>query len=213
MVKDIQRAGNIKLQCCRDTGSFGFGLLQKLVVQITQDRHFLRVWGGKERTVHIPYGAVNDGLFHGLQALLAADNKFTQGEDKIGLQGKRAVVLGIVEVYVHRVHILGLSVNAPACRGQPDNLTVQTLHKGKILGFRVADNNIVVGNEKGICHFPFCRKGFTTARCSQDKPVWIFKLLAVAEYHVVRKCVQSVVQGCACLKKLLRDEWDKNSGA
>jgi len=64
-------------------------------------------------------------------------------------------------------------------------LPAKPFYKGKILRFRVADKNIVVGNEKSICDFPLCRKGFSAARCSQDKPVWIFKLLAVAEYHVV----------------------------
>ena len=52
---------------------------------------------------------------------------------------------------------------------------------------RVADDNIVVGNEKGVCHFPLCRKGFTASRCSKNKPVGVFQLLAVAEYHVVTK--------------------------
>ena len=79
--------------------------------------------------------------------------------------------------------------------------------------FRVADNNIVVGDEKGVCHFPFCRKGFTASRCSEDKPVGIFQLLAVAEYHVVRKGVQAIVQGLPRLKKLLRDKGNENSGA
>lgn len=81
------------------------------------------------------------------------------------------------------------------------------------LGFGVADDNIVVGNEENVCDFPFCRKGFTASRSSQDKPVWVFELLSVAEYHVVRKGVQAIVQGLPRLKKLLRDKGNKNSGA
>ena len=187
MVKDVERAGNIQFQRCRNAGGFGFGLFQKLVVKVAQDRHFRRVGVSKERSVNISHGAVNDGLFHGLQALLATNDKLAQGQDKIGFQRKRVVVLGVVEVNIHRIYILRPSVNAPAGRGQSDNLSVQPLHKGKILGFRVADDNVVVGNEKGVCHFTFRRKGFTAARCSQDKPVWIFELLSVAEYHVVRQ--------------------------
>ena len=53
------------------------------------------------------------------------------------------------------------------------------------LGFRVADDNIVVRNEESVCHFPFRGKGFTASRRPQDKPIRVFKLLAVAEYHVV----------------------------
>ena len=55
------------------------------------------------------------------------------------------------------------------------------------LGFGVADDNVVVRNEKRICHFPFGGKGFSASRRSQNKPVGVFKLLAVAEYHVVTK--------------------------
>ena len=187
MVKDVQRAGNIKLQCRRNAGSFRLRLFQQFVVEVAQNRHFCRGGVCKERSVHIPNGAVNDGLFHGLQALFAADNKLAEGKDKVGFQGKRVVVLGVVEVNIHRVHILGLAVHAFSGRRQTYHLPAQTLHKGKIFCFRVADNNIVVGNEKGVCHFPFCRKGFTASRCSKNKPVGIFQLLAVAEYHVVTK--------------------------
>ena len=91
-------------------------LLQKLVVEVAQDRHFLRVGVCKERAVHVPNSAVNDGLIDGLQALLAAYDKLAEGEDKVGFQRKGAVVLGIVEVNIHRVHILGLPVNALARR-------------------------------------------------------------------------------------------------
>ena len=45
------------------------------------------------------------------------------------------------------------------------------------------------------------------------KPVWGFELLAVAEYHVIRKGVQAIVQGLPRLKKLLRDKGNENSGA
>ena len=81
------------------------------------------------------------------------------------------------------------------------------------LGFRVADNDVVVGNEESVCHFPLCRKGFSASRRSQDKPVGVFKLLAVAEYHVVGKGVQPIVKACSPLKKLLRDKRDKDCRA
>ena len=116
MVEYVKAPGNVKLQCRRDTRRFRLRLLQKLVVEVAQDRHFLRVGVCKERAVHVPNGAVNDGLIDGLQALLAAYDKLAEGEDKVGFQRKGAVVLGIVEVNIHRVHILGLPVNALARR-------------------------------------------------------------------------------------------------
>ena len=109
-----------------------------------------------------------DGLIDGLQALLAAYDKLAEGEDKVGFQRKRAVVLGIVEVNIHRVHILGLPVNALARRRQAYHLPVKPLHKGKILCFRVADDNVVVRNEESVCHFPFGCKGFPASRRPQD---------------------------------------------
>ena len=42
----------------------------------------------------------------------STDNKLAEGKDKVGFQGKRVVVLGVVEVNIHRVHILGLAVHA-----------------------------------------------------------------------------------------------------
>ena len=116
MVEYVKAPGNVKLQCRRDTRRFRLRLLQKLVVEVAQDRHFLRVGVCKERAVHVPNSAVNDGLIDRLQALLTAYDKLAEGEDKVGFQRKGAVVLGIVEVNIHRVHILGLPVNALARR-------------------------------------------------------------------------------------------------
>ena len=118
VVKDVKAPGNVKLQCRRDTRRFRLRLLQKLVVQIAHDRHFCRVGGSKERTVHIPHGAVNDGLIHGLQALLAADDQLTKGKDKVRFQRKRVVVLAVIEVYIHRVYIVR------AGRGKPYHLSL-----------------------------------------------------------------------------------------
>ena len=100
-------------------------------------------------------------LIHGLQALLAADHQLAEGKDKVRFQRKGAVVLAVIEVNIHRVDVLRLPVNALARRGKPDYLSAQTLHKGEILRFRVADDNVVVRNEESVCHFPLCRKGFT----------------------------------------------------
>ena len=74
--------------------------------------HFCRVGVCKERTVHISYSPVNDGLINGLQALFAANDKLAEGKDKIAFQCKGAVVLAIIKVHIHRVYILGRTVHA-----------------------------------------------------------------------------------------------------
>ena len=50
---------------------------------------------------------------------------------------------------------------------------------------RGTPHNVVVGNEESVCHFPFGCKGFPASRRTQDKPVRVFELLPVAEYHVI----------------------------
>ena len=62
---------------------------------------------------------------------------------------------------------------------------MQAAHKGVILRFRVADDDVVVGNEKSVCDFPLRRKALAASGCSQDKPVRVFQPLAVTEDHVV----------------------------
>ena len=138
---------------------------------------------------------------------------YTEGKDKVAFQCKGVVVLTVIEVYIHRVYILGLAVHAFPSRGESHHLSVKSLHKGEVFRFRVADDNVIVGNEERICHFPFCRKGFLASRRSQDKPFRVFKLLPVAEYHIIGKCVQPVVKGSPGLEKLLRDKGDKDCGA
>ena len=183
MVKDVQTAGNIKFQSRRHTRSFRLRLPQKFVVQIAQNWHFRRIGVCKERAVHVAYGSINDGLFHGREALLAADHQLTQREQKIRFQRKGAVVLTVIEVNIHGIDVVG------AGRGNADHLSVKPLHQRRVLGFRVADDNIVVRNEKGVCHFTLCGKALAAARCTEDQAVGVFKLLAVAQDHVVGKGV------------------------
>ena len=138
MVKDVKAPGNVQLQRRRDTRRFRLRLLQKLVVEVAQNRHFLRVGVCKERAVHVPNGSVNDGLIDGLQALLAAYDKLAEGEDKVGFQRKGAVVLAVIEVNIHRVHILPVlaAYIAYSMAGKP------ALAPGFVLGYLV--NNAVV---------------------------------------------------------------------
>ena len=97
-----------------------------------------------------------------LEALLAAYHQLTQRKNEVGFQRKGVVVLAVIEVYIHRVHILA------AGGRNAHHLSVKPLHKGVIFRFRVADNNIVVGNEESVCHFPLCRKALAAAGSAED---------------------------------------------
>ena len=50
---------------------------------------------------------------------------------------------------------------------------MQAAHKGVILRFRVADDD-VVGNEKSVCDFPLRRKALAAAGGAEDQPVGVF---------------------------------------
>lgn len=145
-----KRACYIHFESCRNTLSFRLGLFKHKVVQILQDRHFSRIGICKVITINHSHATVDNGLFDRFKSVLAADNQLTKGEDKVCLQCDRAFVLGVVEVDVKRIDILCGS------RRNLDNLTVKTVDKRIILGFGVADDNIVCCGKKSVCNLTLC---------------------------------------------------------
>lgn len=98
---------------------FLFLLGQKGMVEILQNRHILRDGMLKIVLVNLVDAAVNDRFLNGLQALLAADDQLAQGENEVGLQRHRIVLLAVAVVDVHGIDILG------AVGRDFDNLTAQ----------------------------------------------------------------------------------------
>src|SRR5699024_6644509 len=96
--------------------------------------------------------------------------------------------LGVVEVDVQRVHIVG------AGRGQPDHLATKPLHQGRILVLRVTDNDIVLGHQHDKGDLPLAAHGFAAAGRAEHKTVGTTGLLAVQQDHVVGDGVEAVVQ-------------------
>lgn len=47
------------------------------------------------------------------------------------------------------------------------------------LRFRVADDDVVVGNEKSVCDFPLRRKALAASGGAEDQTVGVFQLLSV----------------------------------
>ena len=139
-----------------------------------------------------------------LQAVLAADNQLTHGEDEVGFQRQRVFLFGVVRVDVQRIDVIR------ADRRNADDLTTELLHEGKILGFGVADDDVILCDEEGVRHFTLGGEGLTGTGRTQDQPVGVFELLAVNHDHVVGQRVQPVVQSFAALKKLRRGERHEN---
>ena len=207
VIEDVQRAVNIDFKGSCDALCLRLLLISQNVVEVFKDRHFLRFGVCKKLLIDHANTAVNDGLLNRLQAVLAADNQLTHGEDEVGFQRQRVFLFGVVRVDVQRIDVIR------ADRRDADDLTAELLHKGEILGFGVADDDVILRDEEGVRHFTLGGEGLTGAGCTQDQPVGVFELLAVNHDHVVGQRVQPVVESFAALKKLLRGEWHENRRA
>src|SRR5699024_4349201 len=133
-----------------------------------------------------------------------AHDELTEGQHEITFQCQRVFFLGVVEVDVQGVYIVG------AGRGQPDHLTAQPLHQGRILVLRVADDDVVLGHQHDKGDLPFAAHGFAAAGRAEHKAVGTAGLLAVQQDHVVGEGVEPVVHGVAAHEHLLGDEGDEH---
>ena len=86
MVEHVERAGNVDFQSRGDVLCLLFLLPPQLVIQVLQNRHILRLRVAEIIPVHHAHTAVDDGLFHRHEAVLAADNQLAEGEDEVGFQ-------------------------------------------------------------------------------------------------------------------------------
>ena len=86
VIEHGKRTADIDFQSGSDVLGFLFLLHPKLVVQVLQNGHFLRDGIVQILPVHQPDTAVNDGLFHRGQSILAAHNQLTQGQNEVRFQ-------------------------------------------------------------------------------------------------------------------------------
>ena len=99
-----------------------------------------------------------------------------------------------------------------AVRGDFDNFAAQRPRNGRVLAFRVDDDNVIVRRQCDICNGVFHRYGLTGAghaeieRMGRDQP------LAVTNQEIFGNGIDSVVQTTGVLN-LLRTERHENSAA
>ena len=205
VIENVQTALDVDFQRSRHMAGFRFVLCQQGVVQIFQQGHIFRDGVLEILAVNHMDAAVNDRLFHWLQALLAAHHQFAQGQHKVGFQSQRVVLFRVVAVDVHRIDILGTG------RADVDDLPMQTLHQRSVLCFRVADDDIIVRHEERIADFTLCAEGFTGTGRAQNQTVGVLQLFAINHDEVVGKSVQTVVQAfLAVIEQFLRGKRHKN---
>ena len=204
VVEEVQRTVHIEVQRLGHPVGLRDVLGQQGVHQVAQNRHILRLGGGKVGLIDHLHRPVDDRLFYGLQSRLAAHDELAEGQHEVGFQRQRVFFLGIVEVDVQGVHIVG------AGWGQPDHLTAQSLHQGRILVLRVADDDIILGHQHDKGDLPFAAHGFAAAGGAEHKTIGTTRLLAVQQDHVVGKGVEAVVHGVAAHEHLLGDKGNEH---
>ena len=131
VVKNIQRAGYIQVECLCHPVCFRQVLVEQGLVQIGEDGHILRAGICQIGAIDSFHGTVYHGAFNRFQTRFAAHDQFTERQHKIRFQGKRTIILGVVEVDVQRIYIV------PAGGRKFDDLPVQPLDQRIILSFWV----------------------------------------------------------------------------
>ena len=131
VIKNIQRSRHIQIECLRHPVRFRQVLVDQGLVEVRQNRHILRAGIRQIGTVDGFHGTVYHGAFNRFQTRFAAHDQLTERQHKIRLQGQRAVIFGIIQVDVQRVHIV------LAGGRKFDDLPMQPLDQRIILGLWV----------------------------------------------------------------------------
>jgi len=96
VIEHVERTRDVYLQRRGQMLRLGFRLLAEKVVQVLKDGHLLRAGIGKVVAVDQPDAAVDDGLLHRRQPVLAADDEFAERKDEVGLQRQRVFFRSIL---------------------------------------------------------------------------------------------------------------------
>ena len=201
VVEHIERAGHIDFQRRGDVLRLFLVLRPQQVVEVLQDGHILRAGVIEIGLIDQPHTAVNDGFLNRLQALLAAHDQLTQGQDEVGLEGQRTFIVRIVQVQVHRVDVVGGSGR------NLNDLPMQAFHQGRVLRLRVTDDDIIGCEKKTVGDLTLGAEGLAGTRGAEDQAVGVFEQLAVHHDEVVGQGVDPVVQRLlAVLEKFLSGE-------
>ena len=131
VVKNVQRARHIQVECLRYPVRLRQVLVEQGLVQIGEDGHILRAGARQIGAVDGFHGTVYHGAFNRFQTCFAAHDQLTERQHKIRLQGQRAVIFGIIQVDVQRIHIV------LAGGRKFDDLPMQPLDQRIILGLWV----------------------------------------------------------------------------
>ena len=179
VVEDPERPVDVDLKGRRNALRLCFRLGTQGRVQVAERRHVFRYGVLKVFLIHDGQAPVDDGLLFRFDAAPAPHDQLAEREDEIGLEAQRVVVVGIVEVDVHRVDVV------MARGGDMDDLSSKRVDERVVLAFGIADDDVVLRYEENVADLPLCGEGFAASRRPQDQPVRVLELLAVHHDHVV----------------------------
>lgn len=131
VIKNIQRAGYIQVECLCYPVRLRQVLVEQGLVEVRQNRHILRAGVCQIGAIDCFHGTVYHGALNRFQTCFAAHDQLTERQHKIRLQGQRAVIFGIIQVDVQRIHIV------LAGGRKFDDLPMQPLDQRIILGLWV----------------------------------------------------------------------------
>ena len=153
VIEHIEGAVDIDFKGRGDILRLRFRLLPQLVVQIAERRHVLRLRVMQIGLVYQRDTPVDDRFLHRKQPVAPACDQFAKGQYEVCFQGKGFILVGVIQIQVHRVQIVLRN------RGNPDHLPAELLHQRSVFRFWIADDDVVVGAyQKGVRDFPFRRE-------------------------------------------------------
>jgi len=168
VVEHIERTGYVDFKRRCDVLRFLLVLLSQLVIQVFQNGHVFGCGVVEIVAIHKANTTVDDGLVYRLKPVLTTHNQLAQRKNEVGFEGKRVFIVRIVQVQVHGVDIVGGGGR------NADDLSVQAFHQRPVFRLGVADDDIVVGNEKHVGDFTLGGEGFTAAGSAKDKSIRVF---------------------------------------
>ena len=89
---------------------------------------------------------------------------------------------------------------------------MQPLHQRSILRLRVADDDVIIGEQKTVGDLALGAEGFTGTRSTENQAIGVLQQLTVYHDEIVGQSIDAVVQCLfAVLEQFLRGERHKNS--
>ena len=106
MIEHVEGACHIQFQRGCHVFRLRFCHPAQLVVQISQNRHLFRHGVCEVFPIHVLHSAVDQALFLCAQSVAPAYNQLAQRQNEVGLECQRFVLVGVIEIDVHRVDVI-----------------------------------------------------------------------------------------------------------